>query len=122
MGLLKGEVLCNVSWVDLGRALCHRSNPWFLPFFFRSTNKREGKLGAQRASVGIYSIFFLVGGGFWADLCRDSYYLSNPNTPNICIPQAQDTESAMHHDSQLDAHKDGIYWEHPGVISRSTSK
>ena len=63
MGLLKGEVLFNVSWVDLGRALCHRSNPWFLPFFFRSTNKREGKLGAQRASVGIHSIFFLVGGG-----------------------------------------------------------
>ena len=78
-------------------------------------------VGVQRASVGIYSLFCFGGGG-WIDSCRNLYYLSNPNTPNICIPQAQDTESAMHHDSQLDAHKDGIYWEHPGVISRSTNK
>ena len=102
MGLLKGEVLCNVSWVDLGRALCHRSNPWFLPFFFRSTNKREGKLGAQRASVGIYSIFFLVGGGGFGRMYVGIHTIVlTPTQPKFAYPKpkTQRVQCTMIHNS-----------------------
>ena len=80
--------------------------------------------GLQWGCIVLF-VFFgggAVGGSVLDGFIQEFIYRSNPNTPNICIPQGQDTESVMHHDSQLDAHKDGTYWEHPGVISRSTNR